>query len=64
MTSEIKLLNIIDVAQLTGLSKPTIYRQMNDGDFPRPLRLSKSRVAWRLVDLLNWVASRPVSEGF
>lgn len=58
------LLRIGEVVQLLGISKPTVYRLMNEGEFPRPIRLSKARVAWLQADLETWLESRPTSEGF
>ena len=58
------LLRISEVVQLLGISKPTVYRLMNEGEFPRPIRLSKARVAWLQADLDKWLESRPTLEGF
>lgn len=62
-TSNLQILDVSQVQQMVGLSKPTIYRLMKVGEFPRPIRLSQCRVAWRLIDLENWLHSRPISEG-
>lgn len=59
-----ELISIHDVERRCGISKPTIYRLMKIGDFPRPLKLSPNRVAWRSVDIAAWIDARPVSEGF
>lgn len=59
------LANIEQVKEITGLSKSTIYRLMNEEKFPRPLRLSPQRVAWRIVDIEKWLAQlSPTSGGF
>lgn len=58
------LLRIGEVVDLLEISKPTVYRLMNEGEFPRPIRLSKARVAWLQADLDKWLESRPTSEGF
>lgn len=60
----VKLLKLIDVLSHTNLSKPTIYRLMNTGHFPRPIQLSPNRVAWRSADIEEWIESRPTAEGF
>ena len=46
------------VCQATGLSRSTIYRRVADGEFPKPVKISKGRVAWRERDLLSWLESR------
>lgn len=60
----LSLLSIREVAEASGISKPTIYRRMKAGDFPRPVKLSPNRVAWYESEILAWLESRPVSEGF
>jgi prophage regulatory protein len=44
------------VIDLTSFSKATIYRKVADGTFPRPLKIRKSRVAWRESDIVAWIA--------
>lgn len=58
------LAQLSDIMALTGLSKATIYRLMKQNNFPRPIQLSTNRVAWRIADVLSWIDSRPISEGF
>ncbi|WP_439109811.1 helix-turn-helix transcriptional regulator [Lentibacter sp.] len=48
-----------DVKQATGLSRSTIYAQIADGAFPRPVKLGKRAVGWREADLQEWLSSRP-----
>jgi prophage regulatory protein len=43
-----------------SISRATAYRLMRSGAFPRPVRLSPGRVAWRLVDLERWAEQRSV----
>ena len=46
-----------EVERLTSLHKSSIYRLMKEDKFPKPLRLSTMRVAWRLADIEDWVNS-------
>jgi prophage regulatory protein len=48
------LLAIADVTKRTTLSRSEIYRRVDAGTFPKPVRLSERRVAWRLSDLELW----------
>ncbi|WP_170593172.1 helix-turn-helix transcriptional regulator [Ruegeria lacuscaerulensis] len=41
-------------------SREQFRRMEMDGRFPKRIRLSASRVAWKLSDIEAWVASRPV----
>jgi prophage regulatory protein len=44
------------VAQ-TGLSKSEIYRRINNGTFPKPLKLGARAVAWPAAEIDTWVKS-------
>jgi len=54
-----RFLRIDDVVKFTGLSKPSIYRLMREGSFPRPVRLGERAVAWTINDLEQWAQNRP-----
>jgi prophage regulatory protein len=57
MNSEISLLAIKDVIGITSLSKSTIYRKMNDGEFPRSLDLGGNCRRWLLKDVQKWISA-------
>ncbi|MGV9010592.1 helix-turn-helix transcriptional regulator [Brevundimonas sp.] len=46
------------VRDLTGLSRTTAWRLQRIGQFPDPVRISPSRVAWRESELLAWKVAR------
>lgn len=50
-----KLYRRPEVETLTGLSRASIYRMMEDGEFPRPVHVGKRAVAWREADLVEWL---------
>ena len=54
-----RLLAMPAVVHLTSLSKATVYRKVADGSFPAPLKIGKSRVAWRERDIVDWLARQP-----
>ena len=54
-----QLLNIHQVEAWTGMNKGTLYRQMAQGQFPRPIRIGLRAVRWRERDLQAWLESRP-----
>ena len=59
------LLRRRDVERLTGLSCAAIYRQMDKGTFPRPVKLEPGKrgtVRWRRRDIVSWVESLTVGE--
>ena len=55
------MLPIAAVTMRVGLSRPSIYRLMKAGDFPRPLRVGVRGVRWRSMDLDEWLAEREVA---
>lgn len=57
MTSD-TLLTVEEVAAQTRLSKPTIYKLVKRGDFPRQLRLCANKVAWLQSEVSDWVEAR------
>ena len=58
-----RLLRVQDVAELVGLAKPTIYKRLAAGDFPRPIKVSPGASRWPLGEVLAWIDSRPRSDG-
>jgi prophage regulatory protein len=42
----------------TGLSRATVYRLMQRGDFPRPIQLSPGAVGWPASTIRQWRATR------
>ena len=61
MTTELpatSLLRLPNVIQITGLARSTIYKLISDERFPPPLKLSQRAVAWSLLDIEQWIASR------
>lgn len=56
------LLRRPEVERETALSRATIYRMMERGEFPRPRRIGRRAVAWPASEIEKWKASRPVTE--
>ncbi|MDC0496110.1 AlpA family phage regulatory protein [Planktomarina temperata] len=40
---------------MLGLSRSTIYRMMNHGEFPRPVRIGRRAVGWSSSDVEEWL---------
>ena len=47
-----------DVEAVTGLSRSTIYKWMNEGSFPKPVKLGPRAVGWREADINDWLETR------
>jgi len=56
------LLRRPEVERETGLSRATIYRQIEAGTFPRPQRIGRRAVAWRASSIEAWKQSRPLND--
>jgi prophage regulatory protein len=50
-----------NIVERTGLSRATIYRMIDTGDFPRPLRLAARAIGWTEEQISIWESSRPYS---
>lgn len=53
-----RMLRAPEVVAITGLGKTTLYREVKEGRFPSPVRLSRRLVAWRSEDVSTWIYSR------
>lgn len=54
--------DIDGAAGLTGLSKSTIWDQINNSDFPKPRKVSARGSRWLVREIEEWAESRPVSD--
>jgi len=54
-------LRLPQVLRLTGLSRSTIYKWVNQGDFPKPKQLGPRAIAWDSEELANWSENRPTA---
>lgn len=49
------ILRLQAVVDRTGLSRSTLYRKVQVGTFPRPLRISSRCIGWRETDVEEWL---------
>lgn len=52
-----RLVRLPEVKDRTGLSRTSIYRKMDAGEFPLAVKLSTNAVAWRETELERWIAA-------
>lgn len=56
-----QIINIKEVIQFTSISRAKIYEMINvdskyyDPTFPKPVRLSESRIGWVAVEVHQWI---------
>lgn len=62
MQEEKRIYRMTEVIGMYGVSKPTLYRMMNQGRFPRPIKLSKRAVGWTATSLEDFDRSLILGE--
>lgn len=55
-------LTLKEVTANIKIASSTLYRWIDDGKFPRPVRLGENCVRWRVADLKAWQESRSVEQ--
>lgn len=51
------LIRLTELIELLGVSRSTIYKWVNEGTFPSPVRISERAVRWRTEDIEAWRGS-------
>ena len=47
-----------EVSAVTALSRSSIYKKMDCGEFPRPIRIGTRAVAWPASRVYAWMESQ------
>ncbi|EJX5615336.1 AlpA family phage regulatory protein [Vibrio parahaemolyticus] len=50
-----KLIALIQVKNITGLGKTSIYQLMRDGKFPLNIKMGKRTSRWLESEVLQWI---------
>lgn len=59
MNSPIQILRVRAVEKRLGVSRPTIYRWLdNDPTFPRPVKIGSHSVGWVESEINAWLEAR------
>jgi prophage regulatory protein len=53
-----KFLRLLEVRSRVPYSRASIYRLIAQGEFPAPFALGARAVAWREVDIDDWIRAR------
>lgn len=56
------LLRLPEVTRLTGLSRMTILRRVDDGTFPVPRRAGVRLLVWLQSEVTDWMRALPAAE--
>lgn len=54
-------LNISDLCEMLKLNRSTIYRQAQEGKFPKPLKIGKAS-RWLYSDVINFLNKQQTQE--
>ena len=53
-----QILKLKEISSLTKLSSSTIYRLVQTGEFPRPIKLAAHASGWLESDIEDWIQAR------
>lgn len=53
-----RLIRLKEVKHATGLGRSTIYKYIEDGNFPKSVSLGERAVAWVESEVLGWVMAK------
>ena len=56
--SNLKVIKIATVKELTALSVSSIYRLMKKGTFPKQIKLAERSSAWFLEEINDWIEKK------
>ena len=59
-----RMLRLPEVRDITGVSRSSIYKWMDEGKFPPSRQLGERAIAWDSREIAKWVDSRPVHEEY
>src|SRR5215831_5479627 len=57
-TGQRRLLSVREVEQITGLSRTTIWRLGQSGEFPKSVQISPGRTAFFTEDIEDWLRTK------
>lgn len=55
-----RIIRASELAEMLGISKPTLWRMEKRGELPPKIRISKRVVGWRESDISSWLNSREI----
>ena len=58
ISTKVRLVRLTEVIDTTGRSRSSIYSDIKEGVFPKPVKIGKRAVAWSSEDITNWIADR------
>lgn len=53
------IIKLPELVERTKISRAAVYAMIARNEFPRPVRLGRRAVGWRVDDVEAWIAARP-----
>lgn len=53
-----RLMRLKEVTQVTGISRSSLYKYVNEGRFPAPVSLGARSVAWVDHEIQAWITTK------
>ena len=53
-----RCVRIMQVCEMMGMSKASVYRKMTDGTYPKSFKIGESMSAWRVATIEAWIAEK------
>lgn len=53
-----RLIKLTEVMNRTGMAKSTIYKYMDEGSFPKNVKLGVRSVAWVEGEIYEWITEK------
>lgn len=47
-----------DLCKRTGLARSSLYNLIKNGDFPKPIKLTKRTSVWSCQEVSEWIESK------
>ncbi len=59
MSEDIRVIPLKEVVEITTLSRSTLFRMTEGGQFPAPRQIGERRVGWLSDEVQAWLLNRP-----
>ena len=53
------IIKLPELVERTKISRAAVYAMIARNEFPRPVRLGRRAVGWRVDDVEAWIEARP-----
>jgi prophage regulatory protein len=53
-----RLIRLKELIKIIGLGRSTVYKLLNEGKFPKRIKLTQRTVVWRLSEIEAWIEEK------